>query len=224
MLHHHALPGEGVPIVLLHGVLDGPEAWEGVARRLHAAGRTVHVVHARGHGASPPWTPGMDWSPQAEAHDLERLLEGLTPAGAHLVGHSRGATSLSWVAVERPDLARSLALVASPPQASEVFRAHFRKLLAREQDPRRAEALRYLADIPDDAFPGHALRRYRGRALVVEAASDPLYSPTHTLFWRLFLPYADFERVEGGHRFFAERDEGAAWLAERLLRHARAAE
>ena len=219
VLHHETLEGEGPAVVLLHGVLDAPDAWRAVARRLHAAGRRVLLVHARGHGRSPTWAPGMDWSPLADARDVTDLLRAATPEGAHLVGHSRGATSAAWVAVEEPALARSLAVVASPPQASEVFRAHFRKLLAREADPRRAEALSYLAAVPEEDFPAHALRRYRGRALVVEAEDDPLYSPTHTMFWRMFLPYAAFERVPGGHRFFAESDEGAAWLAERLLRH-----
>lgn len=210
--HAELLPGRGPPVVLLHGILDGPDAWRPVAARLADAGRAVVLVHSRGHGASPAWAPGLDWSPQAEADEVARLLDG----PAHLVGHSRGATSASWIAVERPDLAASLAIVASPPQASEVFRAWFRK--ATPNDAREAEALRYLAHIPDDAFPREMLRTYRGRALVVEAGDDPLYSPTHTMFWRMFLPYASFERVEGGHRFFA-KEPGASWLASRLLAH-----
>ena len=224
LLSYEELRGEGAPVVLLHGVLDRADAWGPVARRLHRAGRRVLLPHARGHGGSSAWRPGMDWSPVAEARDVGLFLRGLAPEGAHLVGHSRGGTSAGWVAVEEPALVRSLAVVASPPQASEVFRAHFRRLLERETDPRRADALRYLAAIPEDDFPTHALRRYRGRALVVEAEDDPLYSPTHTMFWRMFLPYAGFERAQGGHRFFAESDEGAAWLAERLLRHLAGAE
>jgi pimeloyl-ACP methyl ester carboxylesterase len=158
----------------------------------------------------------MDWSPVAEAADLVALLRQAAPGGAHLVGHSRGATSASWVAVEEPVLARSLALVASPPQASEAFRAHFRDLLPRVRTEREREALRYLAEIPEEDFPAFALRRWRGRALVVEAGRDPLYAPTQTLFWRAFLPYADFERVDdAGHDLPRERPE---WLAERLLR------
>lgn len=215
-------PGEGVPVLLLHGVLSSCDAWRGVAARLAAAGRRVLLLDDRGHGGSSPDV--RDWSPQAAARDALLLLRHAAPEGAHLVGHSRGATAASWIAVEEPTLARSLALVASPPQATEVFRATFRRQLAHAKDERARAALRYLSEIPDDDFPTYALRQYRGRALVVEAEDDPLYGPTSTLFWRAFLPYADFERVPGGHEFFRESPEKEAWLADRLLRHLAEAE
>ena len=217
-LHVEELPGRGPPVVLLHGILRSSRSWAGVARRLADAGRRVLLVDDRGHGATPG--PVASWGPEAVADDALALLRAVGPA--HLVGHSRGGTAASWVAVREPALARSLAVVASPPEASEAFRAHVR--------PLPGEANAYLAAIPDDAVPAHALRKYAGPALVVEAEDDPLYSPTHTLFWRAYLPYASFERVpgagriptgssaplSGGHDFF---EDDPAWLAERLLRH-----
>lgn len=196
------------PILLLHGVLDGPAAWETVAHHLREAGHKIIV----------PAAPEDARTPQEVADAARAHLP------AHLVGHSRGGTAASWLAVEMPEAARSLAVVASPPQASEVFRAHFAKRVDRARSPRERSTLEYLAAIPDDDFPQHALRRYRGRALVVEYEDDPLYGPTQTLFWRMFLPYADFERVPGGHRAFAENGEAAAWLARRILAHVEAAE
>jgi pimeloyl-ACP methyl ester carboxylesterase len=166
----------------------------------------------------------MDWSPEADAADLAALLRVVAPEGAHLVGHSRGGTSASWLAVRAPELVRSLVLVASPPHASEVFRATFRAQQARARDARATDALAYLATIPDEAFPTHELRRFQGRALVIEPVDDPLHSPTHAMFWRMFLPFADVERVAGGHRFFADTDEGAARLAARILEHVAAVE
>lgn len=221
--HEGARP-DVAPIVLLHGILSSAASWRRVAQRLSAAGRRVLVPEARGHGASSPEV--ADWSPLAAAEDVEEWLTAQHPDGVHLVGHSRGGTAASWVAVEAPRLARSLALVASPPQATEVFRATFRKQLEAlppDAPERTRGALAYLKDVPDDAFPAHALRRYRGRALVVEHEDDPLYSPVGTMFWRLFLPYADFERIPGGH-LLHETEDGARWLAERLLRHVEAAE
>lgn len=187
-------------IVLLHGILDGPEAWDLVAPLLREAGHEVILHDAR-----------AATDPRSVAEDAARLLP------AHLVGHSRGATSACWLAVDRPSLVESLTVVASPPQASEAFRATFRKQIPRAASEEEHRALAYLAAIPDDDFPMHALRRFRGPALVVEYEDDPLYAPTQTMFWRMFLPYADFERVPGGHREFAGSDQGAAWLAARIL-------
>ena len=199
------------PILLLHGILDTPDVWRDVAARLNGAGRQVLLDTS---------ADGKDHSPQAQA---ARARERIPAGGAHLVGHSRGATAASWIAVEHPEHARSLTIVASPPHASEVFRAAFRKRLERAPPPERS-ALEYLATIPEDDFPQHALRRYRGRALVVEYEDDPLYSPTQTMFWRMFLPYADFERVPGGHRAFAEDASAAEWLAGRIATHVERAE
>ena len=199
----------GASIILLHGALDTPRAWDRVAPRLRAAGWRVLLDEA--HDAP---------SPIAQA---ERVAATLSEGGAHLVGHSRGATAAAWIAAERPELASSLAVIASPPQASEAFRAAFRKRLASAREDERA-TLAYLAEIPDDDFPQHALRRYAGSALVVEYEDDPLYSPTHTMFWRMFLPYAAFERVPGGHRAFAEDDAAAEWLARRVGEHVAGAE
>lgn len=209
-----------LPIVLIPGILQAPSSWEAVGDALRAAGRRVLQPDLGGPAADGAW------GPEAVAEEAERMLRREAPEGAHLVGASRGATVASWVAVNAPELARSLAVVASPPQASEAFRATFRRMrerLGERAEPRVRDALQYLATIPDDAFPTHALRRYPGRALVVEAEDDALYSPTSTLFWRAFLPYADFERVPGGHAFY-EEPERARWLAERLLRHVEAAE
>lgn len=188
-------------ILLLHGILDGPQAWDRVAPRLRAVGHDVLVHDAQGL---------LD--PRAVADDAAALLP------AHVVGHSRGATSACWLAVERPDLVQSLVVVASPPQPTEAFRAAFARRLPRAENDAERRALEYLASIPEEDFPMHALRRTKVDALVVEYEDDPLYAPTHTMFWRMFLPYADFERVPGGHRAFAESESAAVWLAERILR------
>ncbi|HUR69212.1 MAG TPA: alpha/beta fold hydrolase [Candidatus Thermoplasmatota archaeon] len=196
-----------LPILLLHGILDGPDAWSRVAPLLEAAGRRV-ILHDARHLVTPQ----------------EVALDAAPHLPAHVVGHSRGATAASWLAVEDPDRVASLAVVASPPHATEAFRATFRRRIPRAGGPEDRAALTYLAQIPDDAFPAEALRRYRGRALVVEYEDDPLYSPTHTMFWRMFLPYAEFHRVPGGHRAFAEDKAAAAWLAQCIMAHVAAAE
>lgn len=123
----------------------------------------------------------------------------------HVVGIGLGGAAAGWLALERPDLVASLTMVSAPPQGSEVLRAHLRG--------RVPEAL-----LEEDAFPERSLRLYRGRALVVEAGEDPLYSPTSTLFWRMFLPYATFARADASA---LQLRNGAPlrWLCERLEAH-----
>lgn len=198
------------PILLLHGVLDSTAVWDRVAS---------HLGEQHGLLREPAYD-GPDPTPRGQA---ERALPLLPPGGAHVVGHSRGGAAACWLAVEHPELVLSLAVVASPPFPSEVFRAWSRRL-AQGARPEQREALLMQAALTDDDFAQHALRRYQGRALVVEYEDDELYSPTQTMFWRMFLPYADFERVPGRHRALAESEEAALWLARRLRAHLEAAE
>lgn len=198
------------PIILLHGILDSPRVWDRVGRYLCL---DRELVFER------PYD-GDEQTPLAQAL---RVAELLPEGGAHVVGHSRGGAAASWLAVEFPELVRSLAIVASPPQPGEAFRAWFRQRMERAR-PEHQAVYASQAALVDDDFPQHALRRYPGRALVVEYEDDELYSPTHTLFWRMFLPYADFERVPGGHRALAESEDAARWLADRLREHFDAAE
>ena len=183
-----------------------PPTWDEVVR--HLSGMDVRALDADG----PPWRP------DEAAPALEARLRRELPDGAHLVGHSRGATLASWIAARAPELAASLAVVASPPEPSEAFRAHFRQRIRLAKDAHAREALEAMAIIPDEAFPGIELRRYQKTALVVEVGNDTLYSPTHTLFWRMFLPYASFERVDADHRSILSGAD-ARWLGERLARH-----
>lgn len=197
------------PVVLLPGLLRPPSDWDDVTAQWGAASIAARAIAFDG----PPWRP------DEAAPALEARLGREHPGGAHLVGHGRGATVATWIAVNAPALVTSLTIVASPPEAGEAFRAHFRDRIARARDAGTREAFEAMATLPDDAFPGVALRRYQRPVLVVEAADDVLYSPTHTLFWRMFLPYASFERVEGADDASLLRGERARWLAQRIRAH-----
>jgi len=222
-LHADTRPGRhprGAPIVLLPGMLDDRHAWDAVRDHL-GTDRTSIVIEATGHGDASPWQAGHDWDATHEADRHAAWLRSVCPQGAHLVGASRGATLAGWLAIMAPELVHTVSFIASPPQASEAFRLHWADILARAGDslsPRRRDALAYLAAIPEDDFPAYGLRALSMPILVVEAGADPLYSPTHTLFWRAFTPYAEFERRDEADHDFYQHDDGARWLADRLAR------
>lgn len=118
--------GEGPRrLCLLHCALSHGRAWSGVVRRL---GPGFHCVmpDLPGHGHSPDWTGAGDITDHTVAA-LADLLDG----PVDLVGHSFGAVAMLRLAMERPDLCRSLTLVepvlfaaaAETPQVRGYFQS-----------------------------------------------------------------------------------------------------
>ncbi len=108
---HRTECGAGEPLVLVHGSwLDGG-CWHAVVPPLAEA---FHIVayDRRGHGASPlpPGPCGL----REHAADLAALIETLDAGPAHVAGTSWGATIALRLAIERPDLVRSVAAHEPP--------------------------------------------------------------------------------------------------------------
>ena len=82
------------PFVLLHGVASTAVAWDGVARRLAAAGRLAYAIDFRGHGLSDRPDDGYDLATLGS--DIAAAVSALHLERPILVGHSLGA----WVILE----------------------------------------------------------------------------------------------------------------------------
>lgn len=107
----HALAGAGEPMALVHGSWTDARTWDHVLPAL-SAGFRVLTYDRRGHSRSErPATPG---SLREDAADLAGLLERLGLAPAHVVGNSFGASVALRLAIDRPELVRSL-IVHEPP-------------------------------------------------------------------------------------------------------------
>ena len=99
-------PGEGAPLVLLHGLLDTCEGWQGVCG---ATDRPCIAVDLPGFGGSDlPSRPRIS----AYAEDVVALLEGLRIDGCRLVGHSLGGAVAAAVAERAGERVGSLVLLA----------------------------------------------------------------------------------------------------------------
>lgn len=99
--------GDGESLVLIHAGIADRRMWEPVTRALGAE-REVIRVDLRGYGESTA-RPSGSWSARA---DVLATLDALGIERAHLIGCSFGAGVAAEIAVERPGLVATLALVA----------------------------------------------------------------------------------------------------------------
>jgi pimeloyl-ACP methyl ester carboxylesterase len=101
----------GEPLVFVHGSWVDHHSWDAVVPALSQSFRVL-TYDRRGHSQSErPTTQG---STRDDMADLAALIEELGLAPAHIIGNSFGGLIVLRLAVERPDLFRSL-IVNEPP-------------------------------------------------------------------------------------------------------------
>ena len=110
---HYWDQGHGSPIVFVHGGLSDYREWHHQLAPFSQQFRTIaysrrynYPNQNRGHLA--------DYSARIDARDLAALLQLLGLKQVHVVGRSYGAYAALFLALERPELVRSLVL-AEPP-------------------------------------------------------------------------------------------------------------
>ena len=164
--------GSGQPVVFVHGVGTSGELW---ARDLAPLARDCRLIvyDRRGYGASSE-SP-RDW--QAHREDAIALIEALRAAPAVLVGYSGGSMIALDLALERPDLVRSLVLLDPAFNLKRCLTPGFVRTLAGAQLLRRVRGehrgaehwMRYVASYPtggsafDKAPPERRERSWRTR-------------------------------------------------------------
>ena len=97
--------GDGVPVVLLHGLAGSAAEMAPLATGLAADGHRVVALDQRGHGHST--RRPADLSREAFVADVVAFLD----VPAWLVGQSMGAHTAMLVAAARPDLVRGLVMI-----------------------------------------------------------------------------------------------------------------
>ena len=122
---HHGLtfdvrdegPRDGDPVVLLHGFPERGTSWREVAPRLHGAGLRTFAPDQRGYSPGARPSRRRDYRMPLLVADTVALVEEIGRP-VHLVGHDWGAAVAWRLAVERPDLVRSLTAVSVPHPAA----------------------------------------------------------------------------------------------------------
>jgi aminoacrylate hydrolase len=102
--------GAGAPVMLLTGLAGAGRAWGAHRERFAAEFRTVTPDH-RGTGGSTRAATG--YTIGEHARDMADLLRSLDTGPAHLVGSSTGGAIAQVMALDHPDVVRSISLVSS---------------------------------------------------------------------------------------------------------------
>jgi len=106
-------PGDGAPVVLLHGFPYDVNAYQDVAPGLAAEGCRVITPYLRGYGPTRFLSPDIFRSGEqaALAHDLSELIESLELDRTILVGYDWGGRAACLTAAVWPGLVRGLVTV-----------------------------------------------------------------------------------------------------------------
>jgi pimeloyl-ACP methyl ester carboxylesterase len=107
-LHYLDWGGEGVPLLLLHGLASNARIWDLTAPLLTPHFRVV-ALDQRGHGQSDK--PDGDYSFAEVTGDLAELLPALGLDRPVIVGHSWGGNVALQFAADHPGSVRALVLV-----------------------------------------------------------------------------------------------------------------
>jgi pimeloyl-ACP methyl ester carboxylesterase len=133
--------GQGEPIVLLHGNVTMVEEMlsSGLVEKLARAHRVI-VIDRPGFGHSPR-PRGETWTAERQARVVAATMQALGVPRAIIVAHSWGTLVALSLAQQRPDLVRSLVLLAGYffPQNDRVDVA----LVTPVQTPVLGDVLRY---------------------------------------------------------------------------------
>lgn len=120
-----SVPGNGTPVVLLHGYADSADTWRAVLTRLEAVGRRAFAVDLPGFGRADRRGSGP-LLPQFDAFADAILAES---GPAVLVGNSLGAATAVRAATRNPDRVAALVALDDPLNAR-----HWLARVARSRD------------------------------------------------------------------------------------------
>jgi pimeloyl-ACP methyl ester carboxylesterase len=111
-------PGDGPPVLLLHGFPESSHAWRFVQPQLAAAGYRTAAPDLRGYSPRARPAKVADYAMEQLVGDVVGLADELGWETFHVVGHDWGAT-LAWQTAGRhPERIRSLAAVSTPHPAA----------------------------------------------------------------------------------------------------------
>jgi pimeloyl-ACP methyl ester carboxylesterase len=180
--------GEGPTLVLCHGFSGSAHDFDLRLPRLSRTGRVV-TLDQRGHGRSTKCGQLDPYRIEQLAEDLAAFLGAVGGGPVDLLGHSMGGRVVLEVALEHPELVRSLILMDTSAWSFEVADDAIREMLVgffASYDPTQG-----LPDFSVMSGPEDPL---------IEAATDPQWRERKEALLAEFDPYA---LVALGHALFS---------------------
>ena len=105
--------GSGPPVILIHGSISDYREW---SKQLEALAKHHRVIaySRRYHWPNSPPGKDADATVPRQAADLAAIIKSLRLAPASIVGHSYGGTVALFLALQHPELVRTLVLLEPP--------------------------------------------------------------------------------------------------------------
>jgi len=133
------IAGQGEPVLLIHGLGSGRHDWDPQMAQLSTRYRVI-TYDVRGHGDSSK--PRGPYNMEQFAEDAAAMIRELALPPVHVVGLSLGGMIAFQLAVDDPELVRSLTIINSGPEViPRTLRDHLtlrtRLLLTRLLGPAR---------------------------------------------------------------------------------------
>lgn len=119
-------------VVFINGIANPLESWDQVKVYLEQGFKIVNY-DLRGQWFSEV-TKGEGYSFRTMAEDLYLLLEALDIPNAHIVGTSIGGEIALWFQLLYPQKVKSLSIIASAPETSELLRRQVWRWKSQAQD------------------------------------------------------------------------------------------
>ena len=116
---HYIVQGKGEPLIFIHGTIGDYRAWISRMQPYSENYRVVSYSRRYAYPNEQKFDSLVDYSVRVHADDLYTLIQKLGFKKVHLVGHSYGAFTALTMALDHPEMVRSLVL-GEPPVASLI--------------------------------------------------------------------------------------------------------
>jgi pimeloyl-ACP methyl ester carboxylesterase len=191
---HYEEDGSGEPLLLLHG--GGGTARLHYRNEIPELARRFHVIapDMRGYGtSSPPRLYPPDFYAQDGA-DMAALLRALGAFPAHVCGWSDGSIAGLILAVEHPELVRTLCVWGSEGRILPEERECWKNVVNWQEWPERTRE-RFIAAQGPQNWPGILERMLEGYSRVLDAGGEIVSQRLHQIQCPTLILHGDQDDV-----------------------------